>query len=200
MNWTDVKNAAPGALKLVGAALAATGVGAPVGALVGGLGAIVGQLIGAPPTPDNVAASLQDPALQEKWLEFQANHETELQKMVIDRDAAIRADDLKQVQLELGDFASARERDKAIVAAGRENVRADVMVGADVIGLIACITATVVMHLNGTLDGTVSTLLATFGSYFGLSLRDAHQFEFGSSRGSRNKDAIAASTIVGVKA
>ena len=37
---------------------------------------------------------------------------------------------------------------------------------------------------------TVITLVTTVASIFGLCLRDAHQFEFGSSRGSRDKDVL----------
>lgn len=37
-------------------------------------------------------------------------------------------------------------------------------------------------------NGVVLAQLSTINSYFGLCLRDAHQFEFGSSRGSRTKD------------
>lgn len=66
------------------------------------------------------------------------------------------------------------------------NVRADVMVAIDAIGLIACLVVLGVWRKD--LAPEAITLLTTIASLFGLCLRDAHQFEFGSSRGSRNKD------------
>lgn len=67
------------------------------------------------------------------------------------------------------------------------NTRANLMVAIDAIGLIACL---VVLGLyRQSISGEVATLISTIASIFGLCLRDAHQFEFGSSRGSRDKDA-----------
>jgi hypothetical protein len=60
------------------------------------------------------------------------------------------------------------------------------MVAMDAIGLIACLVVLAVF--NTTLPEGVATLISTIASIFGLCLRDAHQFEFGSSRGSASKD------------
>lgn len=111
------------------------------------------------------------------------------------RDFALRALDL-DAQLEqayLADRGNARARDIEYVRAGRHNTRADLMVLFDVIGLIACLV--VIGVLRTELSGEAVTLIATLASYFGLSLRDAHQFEFGSSRSSRDKDQILASQV-----
>lgn len=73
--------------------------------------------------------------------------------------------------------------------AGR-NKRADLMVAFDVVGLIACLV--VLTYFRRDMPGEVVGLLSSIASVFGLCLRDAHQFEFGSSRGSREKDRLLA--------
>lgn len=65
--------------------------------------------------------------------------------------------------------------------------RADVMVVLDVVGLLACLTALIVFREK--MPGEAVGLISTIASFFGLSLRDAHQFEFGSSRINQTKDA-----------
>lgn len=103
--------------------------------------------------------------------------------------AALRADtELEQAYL--ADRKDARARDVALAQAGRFNRRADLMVLMDVVGLISCLVA--IVWLRDSLSGEAITLITTLASYFGLSLRDAHQFEFGSSRGSRDKDELLA--------
>ncbi len=101
--------------------------------------------------------------------------------------AVLRADtELEQAYL--ADRKDARARDVALHQAGFANRRADLMVIADVIGLIACLV--VLALFRKEIPAEVVTLLSTIASLFGLCLRDAHQFEFGSSRGSREKDVI----------
>ena len=67
------------------------------------------------------------------------------------------------------------------------NLRGDLMVLGDVIGLVVCVY--LLVHYPD-IEGEARGLLAAVSSYFGLGLRDAHQFEFGSSRGSKDKDAL----------
>lgn len=85
----------------------------------------------------------------------------------------------------LADRADARRRDIALIQAGQTNRRADVMVLIDAIGLIACLVV-LMFYRQGMPEGVV-TLITTIASIFGLCLRDAHQFEFGSSRSSQQK-------------
>lgn len=97
----------------------------------------------------------------------------------------------KQADLEkayLADIADARRRDTAFIQSGQRNMRADIMVGVDAIGLIVCLVVLAVYRQQ--LSGEVIALISTIASIFGLCLRDAHQFEFGSSRGSRDKDEL----------
>lgn len=90
----------------------------------------------------------------------------------------------------LADRKDARARDIALHQAGYRNTRADLMVIFDVIGLVACLV--VLSLFRAQIPGEVVGLLSTIAGIFGLCLRDAHQFEFGSSRGSREKDGVLA--------
>lgn len=101
--------------------------------------------------------------------------------------AVLRADGEMEA-LYLADRADARKRDVALHQAGYRNVRADWMVALDAIGLIACLV--VLTFFRKEIPGEVVGLLSTIASIFGVCLRDAHQFEFGSSRGSREKDQL----------
>jgi len=94
--------------------------------------------------------------------------------------------DLEREKAENEDRKNARARDMALRQAGYKNERADWMVFADVFGLVACLTALVLIH--DKMPGELITLITTIASIFGLCLRDAHTFEFGSSRGSKEKD------------
>lgn len=114
----------------------------------------------------------------------------ELQTAFRLRLAALDAE-LEQAHLE--DRQDARARDTAIRTAGYVNRRADLMVIGDVIGLVVCLAAMVYLTVegtNGTVDPTVLAMngpIGTLAGFFGAGLRDAHQFEFGSSRGSKEK-------------
>ena len=128
--------------------------------------AVTGQ-----PTGEAALAALQADA--EKAQEF--------------RMAALKMDgDLEQAYL--NDRSDARKRDVALHQSGYINRRADLMVLFDVVGLIACLV--VLAFFRKEIPGEVVGLLSSIASIFGVCLRDAHQFEFGSSRGSREKDAL----------
>ncbi|WP_180131951.1 hypothetical protein [Rhodoferax sp. BLA1] len=103
---------------------------------------------------------------------------------------AVLAADTDLEKAYLTDRQSARARDIAYVTSGRTNKRADLMVLCDVVGLIACLV--VLSLFRKDIPGEVVGLLSSVASIFGLCLRDAHQFEFGSSRGSRDKDDLLA--------
>lgn len=84
----------------------------------------------------------------------------------------------------LSDRQDARKRDVEFLKAGKVNTRANAMVAMDVVGLIACLV--VLTLFRKEIPGEVVGLLSTIAGIFGLCLRDAHQFEFGSSRGSKD--------------
>lgn len=98
-----------------------------------------------------------------------------------------------EAELELqfmADRQNARERDIAIAQAGRRNVRADVMVLSAAVGLVTCLWT--LTHYAGHLPGEAVGIISTIAGIFGSCLKDAYTFEFGSSRGSREKDSLAA--------
>lgn len=138
---------------------------------------VAGQVVGIAQTitgtsdGDAALAAIQaDPG---KVLEFQ-------------QAMAAQQSDLEKAYL--ADIANARARDIEIVKSGRQNVRADVMIVLDALGLLACLAA--LFFYRSEMSGEVVALVSTIASIFGLCLRDAHQFEFGSSRGSAEKSDI----------
>jgi hypothetical protein len=86
----------------------------------------------------------------------------------------------------LRDRQDARARDVAMATAGRYNVRADIMVIAAALGLIFCLLS--LTCYQGALPGEAVGIISTVAGIFGGCLKDAYSFEFGSSRGSKNKD------------
>lgn len=84
----------------------------------------------------------------------------------------------------------ARSRDIALAHAGRMNFRADVMVISAALGLILCLAS---LSLYGeSLPGEAVGIISTIAGIFGACLKDAYGFEFGSSRGSKEKDSTVA--------
>lgn len=130
----------------------------------------IAQTVTGASSPEEALAALKQNA------ELQA----QFQQRAIELDASLE-------QAYLADTQDARARDIEYVKAGRHNARADVMVALDAIGLVACLV--VLTMFRKDIPGEVVGLLSTIAGIFGLCLRDAHQFEFGSSRGSRDKDA-----------
>ncbi|MBN9413764.1 MAG: hypothetical protein J0H12_07610 [Candidatus Paracaedimonas acanthamoebae] len=86
----------------------------------------------------------------------------------------------------LQDREGARHRDSALAAVGRYNYRADIMVCAAALGLIACLVALALYQSK--LPGEAVGIISTIAGIFGACLKDAYAFEFGSSRGSKTKD------------
>lgn len=111
------------------------------------------------------------------------------------REIQAKADDMDKAYL--ADVANARQRDVDLAKAGRTgNKRADIMVLLAALGTVAGLVGLLVLGIlvakyPGALsEGVFSALLVqltTVTSIFGLCLRDAFQFEFGSSRGSVTK-------------
>ena len=120
-------------------------------------------------------------------------------KAALDFQLAVMANEKDLDALYLADRQDARARDVALRQAGAHNTRANAMVAMDVLGLLAGLGGMLALgwfkskHPAAITEGVFGALLAqlsTITSYFGLCLRDAHQFEFGSSRGSKEKDAL----------
>lgn len=86
------------------------------------------------------------------------------------------------------DRQDARSRDVELrKLTGGSNIRADIMIVGAVIGMLACLGTLVFFRKE--IPGEVVGIVSTIAGLFGACLRDAFQFEFGSSRGSKDKDA-----------
>jgi hypothetical protein len=115
-----------------------------------------------------VQAVKADPQAQLAFLQSQMAQEERLEALVVE------------------DRKSARERDREYVRAGRWNFRADLMVLGSVLALCY-----IVNKIAG--EAVKPEVLAIFNMAVGALLKmlgDAFAFEFGSSRGSKEKDEL----------
>lgn len=107
---------------------------------------------------------------------------------------AVLAADSDLEKAYLADRGSARVRDVELRRlTGGSNKRADIMIVLDVLGLVVCLLVLTLYH--DEIPGEVVGILGTIAGIFGACLRDAHQFEFGSSRGSKDKDNLLGATL-----
>ena len=93
----------------------------------------------------------------------------------------------------LEDRQNARNRDLTLAKGGSGNLRADIMVVAAALGLAGCLCCLVFYETS--LPGEAVGIISTVAGIFGACLKDAYAFEFGSSRGSKNKDAQVATLL-----
>ncbi len=91
------------------------------------------------------------------------------------------------------DKQDARSRDIAIINSGKRNRRADIMVVSAAMGLISCLVS--ICFYQKELPGEAVGIISTIAGIFGACLKDAYNFEFGSSRGSKEKDQTVANII-----
>lgn len=129
---------------------------------------IAKQVTGKGSGADALAAITGDPALAVQFRTAVMHNEADLDKAY------------------LADRQDARRRDVELAKAGYHNNRADMMVVGAVLGLIACLV--VLGFFREQVPGEVVGIVSTIAGIFGACLRDAFQFEFGSSRGSKEKD------------
>lgn len=93
----------------------------------------------------------------------------------------------------LHDRQDARARDVALRQSGDCNTRANIMVVSAALGLVLCLG--VLSCYSNHLPGEAVGIISTIAGIFGACLKDAYAFEFGSSRGSKEKDAALADII-----
>lgn len=117
---------------------------------------------------------------------------------------AVLQADTELERLYLADRQGARQRDIDLrKLTGGTNRRADLMIIGDVLGMLACLAAMVYCTWLGvqgaTGEGDVSPIIMAINGPLGMltqqfanGLRDAHNFEFGSSRGSEVKTELLA--------
>lgn len=113
--------------------------------------------------------------------QYEMDHEEELMRLRIEESKV----DLETFKEEVKDRESARDRDSMFVRMGRHNWRADIMVA-----LAALAVAWLVWmvwkqpDLNEYVKGIVTLVLGRFLGY----LDNIYSFEFGTTRGSKDKD------------
>lgn len=168
-------DAAPG----IAGILAATGVGAPVAGAVAALGALARAFgLGDNAKPEDIEKAIQqDPQAAVK-----------LRVAEMDFILRKRDQDLEEMKSILLDMQNARARDVAIRQAGQLNIRADLMLVA---AFVAIVAGWVVLYLGGNrvdaiLVGSITTVIGMFARNIGT----AFDFEFGSSRGSMEKNSM----------
>lgn len=127
-----------------------------------------------------------DPVEAIQRLQRNSDMVSEFQKAVIQVEAEIELALMKDRQ-------DARLRDVALLNAGRSNIRADVMVIAAAVGLILCLGS--LAYFSTELPGEAVGIISTIAGIFGACLKDAYNFEFGSSRGSKEKDTTVAAMM-----
>ena len=81
-----------------------------------------------------------------------------------------------------------------IINAYNRNKRLNIMVIGAAVGLIFSLL--ILTSYKGDLPGEVVGIISTVSGIFGACLKDAYSFEFGSSRGSKDKDERISSTIL----
>jgi hypothetical protein len=97
---------------------------------------------------------------------------------------AVLAADGELERAYLSDRASARDRDIAYVRAGRYNWRADILALLSVGGLLVCVW--LIARDAGMPQRAIDAILIVIG-VLAAAVRDVFSFEFGSSRGSEQK-------------
>ncbi len=117
-----------------------------------------------------------------------AQAQLDLAKMQETGELAKMANETDTLKAFLGDTQSARQRDIAIVQAGRKNLRADILAYMAVGALCACILLLFVFKVP---QESRDLLLVVLGALVAI-VKDVFGFEFGSSKDSqRNAQAVA---------
>lgn len=119
--------------------------------------------------------------------EAKAQAELKLLEMQQNGDLAKLAAETKLTEAFLADVASARDRDKAFLAAGKKNFRGDILAYAAMGALVGCILLLFVFKVP---QESREILLVVLGALVAI-VKDVYGFEFGSSKDSqRNAQAV----------
>ncbi len=174
MTFNEVSKLVADAAPLIGSA-----IGGPAGLALGSAVKVLAGLFGLTkdnPTPEELATAIrQDPEMNLKLR--QADYAFLME---------MRRQDNTELDLKLKDVQNARGRDVSIQQAGKMNIRADLMLVCAfiIVALIAYLLA--VGHVNANTG--VGGFLIGAGGMFVRNIGTAFDFEFGSSRGSKDKD------------
>ena len=190
MDWASVVDGIKKVAPMVG-----TLIGGPVGAIVGaGAGSVISMVasaLGVEPTQDAITSAISaDPQALLKLKELEYTHKETLEKLVLDREKL----DVEREHDILADKQSARKRDELYITAGKTNVRANVMLIAAFTAVIVMATV-IILFCAGMSDLVIGSLLTIIGAFV-KDIGTAFDFEFGSSRGSNEKNDVMASMKV----
>ncbi len=171
MTWAEVGKLVIDVAPLVAGGLAGPSAAGAVRVLAGLFG-----LTKDNPTPEELATIIrQDPEMNLKLK--QADYAFLME---------MRRQDKEELALVLGDTQNARGRDVSIQQAGKMNIRADLML------ICAFVITALIAYLLAigkvSADTGVGGFLIGAGGMFVRNIGTAFDFEFGSSRGSKDKD------------
>jgi uncharacterized protein YeaO (DUF488 family) len=114
-------------------------------------------------------------------------------KKIIDFQEKVYSMETEVEMALIQDRQEARQRELKLLLNGKSTYRADIMVISAVLGLGLCLGS---LGLYGDcLPGEAVGIISTIAGIFGACLKDAYAFEFGSSRGSRQKDQTMAAMM-----
>jgi hypothetical protein len=189
MTWKDIGSVIGKAAPVIGGLL-----GGPVGTAAGKL---VANVLGCEESPEAVQAELaKNPEAFVKLKTAEIKHKGKLAELALEEKRLLVNAGIEHRKIDTADIQDARERDEKIRASGSSNMRANLMIIGDVAGLLCCLAAMVYVSITaltgegsaamGVMNGPLGYLAGQFGS----GLQSAHQFEFGSSRGSKDKDLM----------
>lgn len=137
--------------------------------------------------------SLSEEVSSEKLVELrqiQFDHEEKLIALANEKAKT----ELEEYKVEVADKDSARKRDVAFLAAGVKNYRADVMFVLAVIVIVMLVWIVWKdASINEFVKGVFTLVLGRFLGY----LDNIYNYEFGTTRGSRSKDATIESLSKG---
>lgn len=97
-------------------------------------------------------------------------------------------------QVESDNFEHRSLNEIGVINAYSRNRRLNIMVACAAAGLVLCML--ILTSYRGNLPGEVVGIISTVSGIFGACLKDAYSFEFGSSRGSKDKDDKISATIL----
>lgn len=107
--------------------------------------------------------------------------------LMLNFQQAVRANETELDRLYLADVGSARSRDVELAKVGRMNWRADVLAVVAVGGLVGCAwLIAAVPDLNENARYAIMMIAGNLAA----AVQSVYNFEFGSSRGSKEKDKI----------
>ena len=160
--------------------LAPTVASALGGPLAGVAVSAIGELFGiSEPTQDKIKVAIENGSLTGEQISGLRQLEMKLKAEEAERG-------FRYAELEFKDRDSARGRDAESVKAGKRNYRADAMFLLAVAVIVALVYAIWKdPSINEFMKGIVTLVLGRFLGY----LDNIYSFEFGTTRGSQNKDS-----------